>query len=69
MMSDQEIVALILLWGRIAPDLPNAYDARCDEQKWAERNSRRDEEDIEFLESVEREIEIEDAKYGQQWGE
>jgi len=37
-MTDQEMIALKMMWGRIAPQEPNAYDARCMEVKWEIEN-------------------------------
>jgi len=34
-MTEQETVALILLWGKLAPDEPNGFDARVAEAKWS----------------------------------
>lgn len=68
-MTDSETVALILLWGRIAPNEPNAWDWRCEEQAWMSKHTGWCEEDTEYELSVEQELETEDTKYQQQWGE
>lgn len=37
-MSDKETYDLIMMWGRLAPNEPNGYDARCEEAKWEIEN-------------------------------
>lgn len=49
----------------------SSYDRRVAEQLYENLTApqERDEEDLEYELSVERDIEMENAKYGQNWGE